>query len=94
MPCRVGRRQGGRDGALALAGSLTYSLFLVSHPKVGGCCRFHIRATAEGPGLGGAERVGSIFLCWPLSFHLGLWGGGDRKDQPAAGALSWGQGCS
>ena len=89
-----GGRQGG-TGAPALNGSLT-SFFSGEPPpgvpKVGGCCRFHIRATAEGAGLGGAGGEGSIFLCLPSIFHLGLWAGGDRKDRPTVGALSWGQG--
>lgn len=80
-----GGREGG-TGAPALAGSLTYSFFFGEPPpgvpKVGGCCRFHIRATAEGAGLGGAGGEGSIFLCLPSISILGFGLGATERTGP------------
>ena len=79
-----GGRQGG-TGAPALNGSLT-SFFSgeppLGVPKVGGCCRFHIRATAEGAGLGGAGGEGSIFLCLPSISILGFGLGATERTGP------------
>lgn len=83
-----GGREGG-TGALALAGSLTYSSFFFFFdepppgvPKVGGGCRFHIRATAEGAGLGGAGGEGSIFLCLSSVSILGSGVGATERTGP------------
>lgn len=82
---------GGREGsmgALALAGSLTYSSFFFFDepppgvPKVGGGCRFHIRATAEGASLGGAGGEGSIFLCLSSISILGFGVGATERTCP------------
>lgn len=60
--------RGGRSGGpgCGWAADLLPSLFAASRPQAcpepGGCCRLHIRGTAEGAGLGGAGGEGSIVL--------------------------------
>lgn len=81
-----GRRQGGRDGSPGF-GWVPDLLFFFGEPppgvpKVGGCCRFHIRATAEGAGLGGAGGEGSIFLCLPSISILGFGLGATERTGP------------
>ena len=84
-----GRRQGGRHGGPGFGWVPDLLLFFFFFdepppgvPKVGGGCRFHIRATAEGAGLGGAGGEGSIFLCLSSVSILGSGVGATERTGP------------
>ena len=84
-----GRRQGGRHGGPGFGWVPDLLLFFFFFdepppgvPKVGGGCRFHIRATAEGAGLGGAGGEGSIFLCLSSISILGFGVGATERTGP------------
>lgn len=72
---------------------LFFIYFLASHPQActlpGGCCRLHIRGTAERAGLGGAGGRRYNRLARVPSFPtLGFGGGGTERDRTHGWGLS------
>ena len=90
-----GRRQAGRDGSPGFEWVPDLFFFWRATPRCPqGGWMLQVPHTGHcGRGRSGWGRRGRQHLpVLALYFHLGLWAGGDRKDRPTVGALSWGQG--